>query len=331
MKVSCILCHHKGEELIKNSIESLLSQKNVEVEIIVASSVPGANFEGTRTIYVEGGPAHKRNVAFRFAQHNLVAFFDDDIRAYPTAVYEMAKVLEERPDVGMVFGKLLKMDNIKRLDEAGSFLTPSGFLWARAESNKIDTGEFNEIEPILSGKSASCMIKRRVFIESGMFDMTYEILGEETDLSWRVWLCGYKVLFVPKSITLHAFDTKFKPKDFYVPKRVYFNGCRNYLTMLYTNLGKKRWIFPIMIQLMVWSLSALGMFLTGRREASVYILKGMFYFFRNIKTIWKKRKLIQWKIRKISDKELMPIILKNVGFRYYLVRFYRYIKLGLHG
>jgi GT2 family glycosyltransferase len=330
MKVSAILCHHKGRELILKAIASLKHQKNVEIEIIVATSVKDAVFQGTKTIYVQGGPAYKRNIAFRYASHDLIAFFDDDIEATPTAVYEMGKALRDT-STGLVFGKLLNMEHRNRFDEAGSFLTSSGFLWARAESGVLDRGQFDVAGPVLAGKSASCMIKRNVFAEIGMFDASYEILGEESDLAWRVWLSGYFVIYVPSSVTFHAFGTRFKPPDMYTPARVYKNGCRNYLTMLYSNLGKKRWIIPLMTQLAVWTTAAIGMLITGKFEAGINIFKGLGYFFRNIRTIWKKRCHVQWKLRKVSDKELMPIILRNPPVSYYLNRFVHYIKTGRHG
>lgn len=330
MNVSVIICHHKGDLILK-AIKSLLAQKQVTLEIIVATSVRDASFYGAKTLYISGGPAHKRNVAFRFASHDLIAFFDDDIEARPNAVYEMAKVFSQEPNVGMVFGKLLNMEFPDRLDEAGSFLTSSGFLFARAESGRLDTGEFCRLEPVLAGKSAACMIHRRAFSGSGMFDASYEILGEETDLAWRVWLLGYRVLYVPKSVTLHAFNTRFKPRDFYVPRRVYFNGCRNYLTMTYTNFGKKRWIIPLLTQVIVWSTAGIGMLLTGKFAAALNIFKGLGYFFLNIRTIWKKRFHVQRKLRKVSDAELMPIIMRNPPMNYYFKRLLRYVRTGLHG
>lgn len=329
MKVSVCICHHKGT-LINKAIYSLLKQKGVEIEIIVATSVKNASFYGTKTIYVQGGPAYKRNIAFRYASHDLIAFFDDDVELRPTAVHEMAKVLRQ-DRVGMVYGKLLNMEFPDRFDEAGSYLTSSGFLWARAESGIRDTGQFDSQVAVLAGKSASCMIRRTVFAEVGMFDSSYEILGEETDLSWRVWLSGWKVLYVPASVTLHAFNTRFKPKDMYTPSRVYRNGCRNYLTMTYVCTGKKRWIFPLFTQLCVWTTAGIGMILTGKFEAGVNIFKGMFEFIFNIRRIWHKRANVQWKLRKVSDKDLMPIILRNPPISYYTNRFMHYIKTGRHG
>lgn len=330
IQVSAILCHHRGRDLVLRSIRSLQAQRNVEMEIIVMTSDPTAAFHGTKTVYIQGGPAYKRNMGLRYATHDLIAFFDDDIEARPTACYEMAKVLTQ-DGVGCVFGKLLNMEFTNRFDEAGSFLTSSGFLWARAESGCLDQGQYNSCESILAGKSAAMMIRRGVFAEIGMFDASYEILGEETDLAWRAWLAGYRVLYVPSSVTLHAFGTKFKPKEMYTPKRVYFNGSRNYLTMLYSNLGKKRWIIPVFTQLSVWTTAAIGMLITGKLEAGINIFKGLGYFFFNIRTIWKKRAHVQRKLRKVSDKELMPIILRNPPVSYYVNRFFHYIKTGRHG
>ena len=304
--------------------------KGVEVNIIVATSDSKSTFHGAKTIYVEGGPTNKRNQAYYVSKSDYIAFFDDDIEATPTAVYEMLKVLVQ-DQVGMVFGKLRNMEFRDRFDEAGSYLTGTGFLWSRAQSGIKDVGQYDTVEPVLAGKSASCMIRRDVFAKVGFFDNSYEILGEETDLAWRVWLAGYKVLYVPKSVTYHAFNTKWKPPDMYTPKRVYYNGCRNYLTMLYTNLGKKVWIIPLLTQLTVWSSAGFGMLITGKFSAGLHIFRGIAYFFVHIRQIWRKRFIVQRLIRRISDKELFPIIVRNPSISYYIKRFFHYIKTGRHG
>jgi len=333
LKVSAILCHHKGN-LIDKAVESLQKSRDVELEIIIASSDQACvdfyqNKPGVIAIYCEGGPAYKRNIAFKFAQHNLIAFFDDDIEVTLYAVSEMAKTLQQ-DKVGLVFGKLLNMEFHDLFDEAGSFLTWSGFLWARAESGCKDYGQFDKVEPVLAGKSASCMIHRRVFSEAGMYDPSYEILGEETDLSWRVWLLGYNVLFVPSSVTYHAFNTRFKPQDFYIPRRVYFNGCRNYITMLLTNLETHNLVVPIITQVLVWFMASMGMLITGKREAGFYILKGLWYVVNNLRRILHKRSLVQSK-RKVSDAELFKTVKRNPPISYYTNRFFHYIKTGRHG
>lgn len=331
--VSAVLCHHRGT-LCYKAIDSLLASKGVEIEVLIMTSDESmftryADEPRFRAVFVPGGPANKRNVGVRFAQYSLIAFFDDDIEAKPWACYEMAQSLD-KANVGMVFGKLLNMEHTNRFDEAGSYLTWSGFLWARAESGVEDTGQFDEECPVLAGKSAACMIRRNVFAEAGRFDASYEILGEETDLAWRVWLAGYRVHYVPSSITLHAFNTKFKPADMYTPKRVYLNGCRNYISMCMTNLGDVEVVIPVIVQFIVWTMAMFGFFVTGKREAAVNVFLGLRWVICHWRYILSKRKLVQGS-RKVSDKELMPIIRHSPPLRYYINRFFHYIKTGRHG
>lgn len=324
--VSVIICHHKGD-LVLNAIESLKKSLEVKFEIIVVTSTD--RLFDCQTIYCEGGPAHKRNVGVRASKGKYVAFFDDDIEAEPYALFYMLEELK-KDSIGMVYGKLLNMEFRDHFDEAGSFLTSIGFLWARAGAESVDSGQFDELSFVLAGKSASCMVHKKVFLEAGGFDSSFEILGEETDLSWRIWLYGYQVLFVPRSVTFHAFNTKFKPADFYIPRRVYYNGCRNYISMLLANLENKNLPIPITVQFVVWTASAFGMILTGKFEAGFWIFKGMWYVLTHLDKILTKRAVIQAN-RRVSDKELLPIIRRNPPLSYYWKRFFHYIATGRHG
>lgn len=333
--VSCIICHHMGEKLLFNTLDSIQSSSEVDFEIIVVTSSEDnvskfqSSYENVTFITVTGGPAHKRNVATRYAKGNYFAFFDDDVELTPLSIYYMLRTLKQK-SAGMVYGKLLNMQFRDRFDEAGSFLTSTGFLYARCESGIQDKGQFEETCQILAGKSASCIVRRSTFFKIGGFDVSYGILGEETDLSWRIWLSGSSVWFCPRSVTYHAFNTKFKPANFYVPERVYRNGCRNYLSMLLTNLENKHLIWPIFIQVIVWSTAGIGMIFTGKNEAGSYIFKGLYDVVKNMRAILHKRSLVQGS-RVISDKELFKFIKKDPPFKYYWKRFFHYIKTGRHG
>jgi len=169
-------------------------------------------------------------------------------------------------------------------ENVSGFLTWNGFIWSRAEQNIPDTGQYDLEEPIFSGKSASCMIRKYVFNKVRGFDKDFEILGEESDLAWRVWLSGYYVIYCPKSLAYHKFNTPLKPfKKFYNSKRVNYNGSRNYQTMLIKNLGKQHiWIVPI--HMSIWFFVGIIMVLTGKIEIGTNILKGIGYIFKN----WSK-------------------------------------------
>lgn len=330
--ISVVFCHHKGT-LIDKALDSAVAQdtRGINFEIIVITSDLHYRYVHplVKVVSSEGGPAKKRNIALHYANGDYIAFYDDDTELDKDSVYRMYEAMCEH-NVGMVFGKLLNMEFRNQFDEAGGFLTFTGFIWARAQNELIDNGQFDSIEPIFAGKSAACMIKRNLFSKVGLFDETFGILGEETDLAWRVWLAGYIVLFVPSSVTYHAFNTKYKPVDFYTHKRVYFNGCRNYITMLCSNLELKNAIKIVPIHVLCWVIAGLGMLLRGKFSAAFYIFKGLLYNIINPQIILDKRKNVR-KLRIVSDDNLFKIVYRKIGISYYAKRLLRYWRTGMHG
>ena len=331
-EISAIICHHKGNFIYK-AVESIKSSYGVTFEIIVITSDSELALKGIKgclLIHSEAGPAEKRNIGSRVAKGEYLAFFDDDVEVDEYCL-ENLRVAFLTDDVGMVYGKLYNMERRRRFDEAGGFLTNTGFIWSRAGQNDLDKGQYDKYEPIFSGKSASCMIRAEVFNKVGGFDEDFFILGEESDLSWRVWLYGYKVVWQPKSIAYHAFNTKFKPaKEYYTSSRVHYNGCRNYITMLYKNLEARNLWKILPIHILIWFGAGIAMVITGKVKAGANILRGIWYCLVNFQYLTKKRRKVQASRAK-TDIELWPYLFRRSPKGYYTQRFRKYLRLGLHG
>lgn len=332
--ISVIVCHHKGDFLQK-FVESVRKSTMVTYEIIVVTSDEALASKGMSdclVYYNEGLPAEKRNVGARLAKAPILGFFDDDVEIAKDCLFQFVSFLSH-PWVergGMVYGKLHNAERQDRFDEAGGFLTTTGFIWSRAGQNDIDSGQYDKTEAILAGKSASCAIRHDVFNKVGGFDEDFGILGEETDLSWRVWLQDYGVWFLPRAVGIHYFNTKWKPaNEYYTSERVHFNGCRNYLTMLIKNLGKEHlWIIPL--HTTVWFFAGLAMIGTLKMRQGTNILKGIGHVILNLSKTLNKRKKIQ-EGRQIHESDLWPQIYRKAPSGYYSQRFLRYLRIGLHG
>ena len=327
--ISCILCHHKGDFIYK-AVESIKQSINVTFEIIVVTSDDDLALKGIPGCYVincYGGPAEKRNLGARGAKGEYLAFFDDDVEINKDCLENFLKSGID----GMVFGKLYNMEHRNRFDEAGGFLTSTGFIWSRAGQNDIDSGQYDYTCMILAGKSASCIIEANVFHKVGGFDEDFWILGEETDLAWRVWLYGHDVRFKPNAVGYHAFNTKFKPvNEFYTSKRVHYNGCRNYITMLIKNLEAHNLWKILPIHILIWFTAGCIMCLTGKLKQGLNILRGLAYVLVNLEYLLKKRKDVQ-EARVKLDSEIWPYIFRKAPKGYYKQRFLRYLGTGLHG
>lgn len=329
--ISVVVCHHTGN-LLFGFLDSLFKSQNVKFEVIVLTSNEDLAMKGIKNCLVfhdTTSPAEKRNTGVRLSRGKYIAFFDDDVTIDPLCLYHLKDGIG--PSVGMTYGKLWNMEHRNRFDEAGSYLTKTGFLWSRAGQNDIDNGQYSKDEYVLSGKSASCMIKKEVFKAVGGFDEDFGILGEETDLAWRVWLYGKCVLYTPQATGYHAFNTKFKPKEkHYTNKRVFFNGCRNYITMLIKNLEKKNLWSILPAHILIWFFAGLAMIGTLKVKEGWNIWCGIWYVVKNYRLISQKRAKVQSK-RKKTDAEIWENIYRVPPRGYYIGRFTRYVKNALHG
>ena len=333
-EVSVIVCHHKGDFIYK-FVNSVKSSINVTYEIIVVTSDDELALNGIPGCLVVnnyGGPAEKRNVGARLSRAPYLAFFDDDVEIEEYCIVQQVWILKRNSNYAMTYGKLYNMEYRNKFDEAGGYLTKTGFLWSRAGQNEVDKGQYDIYEDILSGKSASCIIDSETFFRVGGFDEDFWILGEETDLAWRVWLSGKKVCWVPFSVAYHAFNTKFKPAtEYYTSKRVHYNGCRNYITMLIKNLEARNLWKILPVHILIWFIVATAMLFTGKCKQGFNIIAALMSVCKDIRGVLRKRKEIQEK-RVRSDRELWPYIFRASPPRgYYLNRVKRYLKIGLHG
>jgi len=327
--ISIIVCHHTGD-FIYGCVKSIKESFSADYEIIIMSSDPSLQIEGCRIFYSTDTPAKKRNDGAYHALGEFLCFLDDDVTITPMCLYQLHKTFK-RLNVGMVFSKLWNMQYRNRLDDAGSFLTWTGFLWSRAGQLDEDKGQYNRPCYVLAGKSACCMIKKDLFHKVGKFDEDFGILGEETDLAWRIWLIGKDVYYQPKATGYHAFNTDFKPKNkHYTTERVQYNGCRNYITMLIKNLEADNLWKILPIHIAIWSSVGLAMIITGKFRQGLAVWRGIGYVITNICHIFSKRNSVQ-SFRILPDSELFHFIKSKFPKRYAINRVLRYLRIGLHG
>ena len=303
-------------------------------ETFVCTSQPGLTWPSrVQHLFLEDGPAAKRNFIAQMSHGSLLVFLDDDVEIRPDTLKACWDWMQAHPQCGMAFGKIYKMAEGRRdeLDDCGSWLTWTGFLWARGGGER-DRGAYEAPTRILASKSATCAITRTAFDRAGRFDPSYFILGEETDLAWRVWLSGGEVWCVPLIVSYHAFGCEeLKPRaDFYTIERTMTYGCRNYLSLLWTNLGVARLAVIFPAQLSAWLAASLGFLCRGDGRRAVAILRGLCQFVFRLPDLCRKRHCVQ-STRRLSDRSLLAHVAYRPPIRYYLNRLWRYWTTQLHG
>jgi len=92
-------------------------------------------------------------------------------------------------------------------------------------------GRYSQIEEVFAGNGANLLLTRQMLGDVGIFDDDFFMYYEDTDLSWRTRLRGWKVLYAPDAVVrhIHCGTTKEWSRDF-----LYMTE-RNRLAMVFKN------------------------------------------------------------------------------------------------
>lgn len=210
--VSVVVCTYNRSDWLPGCLSSLESQCNdgtVEVLVIdnnstdVTSSIahefinrlPNFKyiFEGVQ------GLSHARNRGFKEAQGQIVAYIDDDAKAYPDWVKAIIHFFEAHPDVSGVGGqhKAFSLVPIPKW-----FPKEYGNRSLGSETRLLQKGEW------ISGLNMA--FKKSALIEAGGFDISIGMsgekvsYGEETQLTLRMLERGMQIYYCAEMRVEHA-------------------------------------------------------------------------------------------------------------------------------
>lgn len=333
--VSVVIVAYNGYNYSKKCLEAVLSNSYSNYEVIFVND---GSSDGTSQMMNEfikekeqikflnfrenKGPALRRNQAIKIAKGDYIAFLDNDTKPRKDWLIEVIKIMSSDLLIGACQCKLLLMNDKRRFDYAGDYVSQYGFLVQKAEYGEIDNGQYDNLDEILSAKSAGMVVRTKVLNEVGLFDSDYFIYVEETDLCWRIWLGGYKVKFVPSSVVYHAFGGSSKSSSVNVQYRAKFHGCKNYIMTLVKNLEFDSLMRILPIHVLLWLSLACFLLLKLRLGEGCYIIRGILYSVIHLKSILEKRAHTQ-KMRKVSDSEIQRFIMRKSQLLYLIHKFTR--------
>jgi N-acetylglucosaminyl-diphospho-decaprenol L-rhamnosyltransferase len=246
------------------------------------------------------GAAKARNIGAKAARGKYLFFLDVDTEVLPGCLEAVFSYLNRHPGVGAVQAKLLKGRSAK-IDSAGHHLTIFGFPY------EIGVGEdescHTEEKPIFGARTAGFGIKKVVFNLIGGFDEDYVIYGEDTDLSWRIWLSGNEIHYLPTAEIRHfeksSLTSQTKP-------RLFEEGAKNQVANILKNSGLSRLWFLLPGNITVWGWLAFWFFLRGKEKYSLAVIKGLVWNMANLSTTLKKRKQVEkYTVSRLLDPNLV--------------------------
>ena len=325
--VSIIIPNYNGEKYLPLCLSSLLKTKYKKFEIILVDDVSSDGSIKIIKSYIKKskninflrnkvniGAAASRNRAIKKAKGEIVVFLDNDTEVRPGWLGELLKPFENT-SVGATCPKMPMLQDKSRITTAGLFLIPHTGWGIALKGEKT-----REVVSI-----SACMVVRKEVIEKiGGFDEKLAVHTEDLDFSWRIWIGGWKIIYVPDSVVYHKFKGyEERARLMNATKSfVYFHINKNTFRTLIKNYELKSLIKYLPIAFLI--VFGRGIFVAVRDKefsALIQFIKAVKWNIVNFRDTLKQRKFVQ-SLRVVSDdyiyeKVMTKESLVNIYRRYY--------------
>jgi GT2 family glycosyltransferase len=211
-----VVLNWNGAAVIEECLDSLLAMEYPSFRVIVvdnastdgsprivADKYPQVDLLrlGQNLMYAGGNNAGLGRALERGAE--AVMLVNNDTRAAPSMLEELVKVLEARPEAGVVGPKIFYYGGERIIWSAGGkVLIPLGLVH-HIGIRKKDSGRYSSVREVdyLTG---CCLLMRAEAIRSvGMLDPVYSMYSEDVDWCLRARADGWKAVLAPSAHLWH--------------------------------------------------------------------------------------------------------------------------------
>jgi GT2 family glycosyltransferase len=308
--VSIVIVNFNGKEFLRQCLLTLLDTDypNFEVIVVDNASTDGSIKENEDVLGLDSrikiiensinlGHAEGCNIGARLTTGRYIVFLDSDIEfSSKNWLSELIDSIENDETIGVAQAKILLAEDKSCSDYVCVAVDALG-TWAANYGSKEKL--FKEKFEIFAASSGCCIIRRDVFDQAGGFDPDYFIYDDDTDLSLRLRLMGYRVIFVSSSVVIHRGGVLRGVSGMMV-----YHSSKNRLYTVLKNYELKNvwWRFSVLTFFTI--IVSAGFFITKKHDEAKATLKGIINPIRVLPKIWRKRLVFQPK-RRVKDSELV--------------------------
>jgi GT2 family glycosyltransferase len=321
--VTVIVPTLEAGQALAECLESLERQTFQDFEVIVVDNGgQGAVASGDRVRMIRNqrneGFGAAVNQAVRESRAPFVAVLNDDATVHPRWIEALLNAIEPRPDVGMCASQI-RLAGDGRLDSAGMLLCGDGSSKQRGHLEAPELYARRQEALLPSGCAA--FYRREMLEEIGLFDESFFLYCEDTDLGLRARWAAWECLYVPDAVVEHRYSHSAgrasAMKAYYVERNRLFLAVKN-LPMRELALAP----FYSMARYFwhaVFAMAGRGKAAEFRREGNsmgrlpLLVLRAYVELLRRFPALWRQRRKMK---RRFTDRQFRGLMRRySVGPR----------------
>ncbi len=155
------------------------------------------------------------NQAAECTDSTFVLSLNPDVTVKPGFISEMARAMGRDERVGMAAPKLLRADDPAVLDSTGLFIDRRRRPYDRGQG-EADQGQYDTQSHVFGACGAAALYRRAMLEDLALerstrltpgreyLDEDFFAYYEDADLAWRAQLRGWRCVYVPRAVAVHA-------------------------------------------------------------------------------------------------------------------------------
>ena len=223
-----------ADDALAGCLRALESQTFERFEVVVVDNSGAGRVQscGGRVRVI----ANPRNVGFgsainqaiRASTTPYIAAINDDAVAEPCWLERLVCAAEARPRAGM-FASEVRLADSGGLDSAGMLIAADGS--SRQRGHGEPPAKYAKAEDVLCPSGSAALYRRKMLDEIGLFDESFFLYCEDTDLGLRARRAGWECAYVPGAVVEHRYSHsagRASPlKAYYVERNRLYTAIKN--------------------------------------------------------------------------------------------------------
>lgn len=295
--VSCIIVTFNSEKYIEKCLKALLKVTYKSYEIIVVDNGSTDNTADIVQKYLSKkvsffvlrknvGYAGGHNFGVKKATGKYVFLLNPDTTVTQNFLQPLVDEMERDLLVAVAQPLVYLEKKRKTINLSGKLPHYLGFDWLRDYNSSVvrESGE------LLSFSGSGVMVRKAAFQKVGGFDESYFMYYEDSDLGWRLRMCGYSLRFVAESVIFHDYHFVPDQKNQAFEQKLFWAERNRVVTMLKNYELSSLLLFAPMMVVMELALLV------------YFTLKGWLKIkWKSYQSIWNDRRAIFVKRKKIQS------------------------------